>query len=123
MPFHPPTIKDVERVFNLIASYRFNLGDEKKLQADIASVLEDSDIQFEREKSLDDQGIIDFFFSGIGVEIKIKGQKRAIYKQCKRYCDHEDIHFLILVTNVASALPEEINGKRCFVLSLGDAHL
>lgn len=94
-----------------------------------SKILEHLQIYFDeesikREYHLDNENIIDFLlFDSIGVEVKIKGQKRAIYKQCERYCKFEKLKQLILVTNVSIGFPKEINGKDCYILNLSKAWL
>lgn len=114
----------IEGVFRRLKHQRLNLTDEKKLQAEIDVILS---YQFgdglQREKYLDSHNIIDFFIHGVGIEVKIKGGKRDIYKQCERYCGFEEITSLILVTNVGMGFPEQINNKNCYVLKLSAAWL
>jgi hypothetical protein len=55
---------------------------------------------------------------GVGMEVKIKGSKREMYRQCERYCLHERVSALILATNVATGMPATINGKPVFVALL-----
>lgn len=76
-------------------------------------------IMARREVELVKGDIIDFMVGPIGVEVKIKGQRRAIYRQCERYCEHACVGSLVLATNVAMGMPETINGKPVFVASLG----
>ena len=79
----------IEYVISTLKSRRFSMHDEKALQAEIYQALllniDIADVQ--KEYRLDKNNIIDFFlYSEIGIEAKLKGQKRAIYKQCERYC-------------------------------------
>jgi hypothetical protein len=118
--------KEVKDVVEVLRRKRFNLHDEKILQsemeAEFVSAWGDADV--EREFVLDHKNTIDFLISGdLGVEVKIGGQKRAIYKQCERYCGFEKIKVLLLVTNRSMGFPEQINGKDCYVLNLGRAWL
>jgi hypothetical protein len=105
---------------------RFLLHDEKELQREIHSgLLEVMDPGFViKELELSPESIIDFFvYDGIGIELKIKGSKRQIYRQCERYCQFDVIKSLILITNLSMGFPEQINGKDCYVLKLGRAWL
>jgi hypothetical protein len=108
-----------ENVIKVLRSYRFPLHDEKRLQAAIANVLAD----FKPEHPLDTENIIDFFHAGIGIEVKIKGSRKEIYRQCVRYCDFVGLHTLILLTNRAMGLPAKINNTDCLVINLGLAWL
>lgn len=118
--------KGVNDVFEVLRRKRFNLHDEKILQAEIQAefVLAWGQADVEREFVLDHRNTIDFLISGdLGIEVKIGGQKRAIYKQCERYCCFDKIKSLLLVTNRSMGFPQQINGKDCYVLNLGRAWL
>lgn len=110
----------------LLKNYKFFLADEKVLQEEIYKVLcgKLPIEEIKKEHFFNTLNKVDFFlFDSIAVEVKINGQKRAIYKQCERYCGFEEVKELLLVTNVAMGFPEQINGKDCYVLSLGKAWL
>jgi hypothetical protein len=110
-------------IIRLVSSARMPLHNEKELQKYIGNVFFKQEISFEREYKLDDDNIPDFFIDGIAIEVKIKGSKRAIYKQCERYCKFETVKTLILVTNRSMGFPKQINGKDCYVVLLGKAWL
>jgi hypothetical protein len=113
--------KDI--LLKILSSYKFNLTDEKDTQREILKVLMENQINFHREYRLDSKNILDFFADGIGVEVKIKGRARSIYKQCERYCQFEEVKGLILITNKTIGFPKEINQKPCWILNLGKAWL
>ncbi|HEY4288253.1 MAG TPA: hypothetical protein VGN00_14210 [Puia sp.] len=109
-----------------IRKRRFPLHDEKQLQKEIgealASIIQGGTLS--REFVLDRNNIIDFFVDpGIGIEVKIKGSKRDIFRQCTRYCQFDIVKSLILITNLSMGFPEQINGKDCYVIKLGTAWL
>ncbi|MEN5084281.1 hypothetical protein ABE438_17510 [Bosea sp. TWI1241] len=106
-------------IVRLIESLRLPLSDEKALQAALEPHLLKHCGLALRENNLGDGDIIDFLVDGVGVEIKIKGQRRAIFRQCQRYCAHDSIQALVLATNAAMGLPTTIAGKPVFVASLG----
>lgn len=103
----------------LIESLRLPLAREKVLQRDVAPHLERFGREVRREHDLGDGDVIDFLIDGVGLEFKIKGQRRAIYRQCERYCRHDAVQALVLATNAAMGLPAAIAGKPVFVASLG----
>lgn len=115
-----PKLAELKRFFGLA---RFPLNDEKNLQAAMQQHLEGDGRPFMREHVLGPGDVVDFMVDGIAVEVKIKGQRRAIYRQCKRYAAHEAVEGLLLITNVAMGFPEEMEGKPTAVLNLGRAWL
>ena len=86
-------------------------------------MFEESDLTVEREYRLDNKNIPDFFINGLAIEVKIKGSKTSIYKQCKRYCEFDEVKALLLVTNRTMGFPKDINGKDCYFHSLGKSWL
>ena len=117
----------VPRLIAHLRARQYPLHSEKVLQAEIEKSLKADGFVFSREHRLSDRDIPDFFLDGeiggIAIEIKIKGSKREIFDQCTRYCAHPEVSSLILLTGVATGFPEEINGKSCYVVSLGRAWL
>lgn len=107
----------ITELISLLRVKRFSTFNEKITQSEIEKVLTGY-FSFEREKRLDAENIIDFFVNDeIGVEVKIAGKKKAIYRQCERYCLFDEIKYLILVTAKPIALPTHIHNKPCFVLN------
>lgn len=113
----------VKRIKSSLEGKQFDLGSEKRLQGEILAVFIDNGIEVEPEYMLTPSDIPDFFAKGLVIEVKIKGNATAIYRQCKRYLLNEDVTGLLLVTNRSIGFPEEINGKPCFVFGLGEAWL
>ncbi|MGF3022708.1 hypothetical protein ACQVP2_07750 [Methylobacterium aquaticum] len=108
-------------LMTLLASRRLPLNTERALQDAIAGLLTEARVPFERECRLGEAGIVDFRVEGTAIEIKIGGSRRAIHRQCARYCDHPDVAALILATTVSMNLPGM--AKPVFVFSLGRAWL
>lgn len=115
--------QDINHLINLLASKALPLSNEKELQAAIELLLSESIPEFEREYRLDGRNIVDFFCNGTAIEVKIKGSASRIYKQLERYCEFDEVQDIILVTNKAMGLPDTINGKNCYYISLGTAWL
>ena len=91
---------------------------------EIEAALIEAGIPTAREVRLSDEDIIDFVVDEtIGIEVKIKGSKMAIYRQMERYAQHASLSALILITNVPTGFPEEINGKPVYVVNLAKAWL
>jgi hypothetical protein len=116
-------MSEIQSIHKVLSTHRFPVHNEKQLQTDIAFIFERSGISYIREHILDNNNIIDFMSGDIGVEVKIKGNKKAIYLQCERYCDFPGIKSLLLITNRSMGFPKQINGKDCYVLNLGKAWL
>lgn len=108
-------------IIHVLQTRRFNLHDEIELQKE----MRDAMAAFSPVQSypLDKTSLIDFFIDGIGIEVKIKGSRKKIYDQCKRYCRFQQINSLILVTNRSMGFPPEINGKPCYIVHLGKSWL
>lgn len=114
----------LSRVASLIRSSRLPLGQEKRMQATLADKLTAAGIAFEREKRLSRADVIDFLVDGgIGVELKLSGQRAAFIRQCERYCTHDEVKAIIFVTNRAILLPPLINGKPACSINPAEAWL
>ncbi|MFK4135909.1 hypothetical protein ACI2KR_27045 [Pseudomonas luteola] len=114
----------VPRIRRLLHTNRFPLTDEKETQAAIAELFVREGVPFEREVSLTKDDIVDFMVYGtIGIEVKLKGQRKKIFAQLSRYAQHERVEQLILLTAASMGLPEEIEGKPAYVMSLGQGWL
>jgi hypothetical protein len=112
----------MDEILKVLRGFRFSLTDEKTLQSEIAIELAKAGLQFKREVLLGPGDIVDFMVGRVAIEVKIKGQKRAIYRQCERYCKHY-IAALILATNTPMGMPKQILGKDIWVVNLGKAWL
>lgn len=111
---NPATLADALR------RARFRLGTEAALQASIAEALAASGASFAAEVRLAPGERIDFMVEpGIGIEAKVKCDKRAIYRQLERYARRDQVQALILVTGTAMGLPSDIGGKPLFYVSIG----
>ena len=109
----------------ILAGYRFPITTEVQLQLAMHDALLAAEIDTVRELELSKGNRIDLFVrsAGVGIECKIKGSKREIFRQVERYCGHELIEAMILATNVAIGMPAEIKGKPVLVLNLSRAWL
>lgn len=111
-------------IARLIQMNRFQLTDEKRTQAQIAEIFTAAGVKFDREVRLSDADIVDFMVDGeIAIEVKIKGQRKAIYRQLERYSLHGCVKQIMLVTSVSMNLPPTIGGKTTCVASLSQGWL
>lgn len=114
-------------IVHLLTSHRLSLSDEKQLQEQIATVLSGAGLHFRREHRLAPGDIVDFLvlnqaeppIAGVAIEIKIKGNRRDIFRQVERYCGHAAVTEIVLATNVPMGLPALIGGKPVSVAALG----
>ena len=110
---------DVSQIVQTVSNYRFDLSCEKRLQSDFAVALQAEGIPYTREVTLGELGIVDFMVGKIAIECKLRGQRKmSIYRQLARYAEHPDVELLVLVTNISMGLPQSINGKPAFYVSL-----
>lgn len=113
----------IRKVADLVARARIDLSDEKRSQRDLADVFTTHGLDFKREVKLSPRDIVDFMFSDIALEVKLKGSagKMDIFRQLERYCQSDAVQAIILASNLSMGLPETINGKPCFFITLGRA--
>jgi hypothetical protein len=108
----------------LLQRGRYRQGDEMALHADVDDHLTANGLEFEREVVLGPGSRIDFLLcGGIGIECKVRAGKRNIYRQLRRYAEADAVSALILLTGTALGLPDQINGKPVFLVSLGRSSL
>lgn len=117
----------INDIIKVLQSGRYDLTQEKTTQAQIQKRMQEKApaFGFIRHHQFDKTSIPDFFEPelGIAIEVKIKGSKIDIYKQCERYCKFEEVKMLILCTNKAMGFPKELNGKPCYYINIGKAWL
>ena len=116
----PNTVMDIG---DAILGCQLDLSSEKVLQSQILDLFSENQIDAEPEYRLSSDDIVDFFINGLAIEVKIKGRANEIYRQCKRYTEHQEVTGLLLITNRSMGFPEQINGKPCYVLTLGKSWL
>lgn len=102
---------------------RFTLSNEKKTQIQICQYLKQAGLDVQREVYLNQENIIDFMVSGLGIEVKVKGSAFDILRQCERYCEFDQVKGLMLVSGRFIGFPKEIKGKPCYFFSLSRAML
>lgn len=107
------------RIIELLTTHRLPLSDERLLQEAVRDLFEAAAFDFAREVHLGPRDIVDFMVEGVAVEIKIKGNRRSIYRQLERYCVHDAVRSIVLATNVPMALPLDICGKPASIAALG----
>lgn len=107
----------INRFVSVLSNYSINFNDEKDLQESIFKIMLNY-FNIQKEYSLEPYGIVDFFIEGVAIEVKIKGQKAKIYRQCRDYCKHPDVTHLLLVSTNPLSLPEIVENKRCYTYQI-----
>ncbi len=108
-------------IVSFLECRRMPLRDEKRLQDMIETELRAAGVTFEREVRLDHPtgiDIIDFMIGGVGLEIKIRGQRRRIYDQVERYLFHDRVRALVLATSRSIGMPNRVNLKPVYIADL-----
>lgn len=113
----------VQCVARLVAKTRISVSTEKAMQADLEHLLTAAAIPFLREHRLSDTDIPDFIVGdGVVLECKLRGaRKLLIFRQLERYAAHSRVKALVLVSNVSMGLPEFIDGKPLYHVSVSTA--
>jgi hypothetical protein len=126
-------IMTMNAVTAALRGWRFDLSDEKRLQAEMSGALRlrlaARGMTIEREVRLSASSVIDLTVATpetpplvIGIEVKTRTRaKAAVRRQCCRYLASGRIDGLLLVSATAIALPPEIDGRPVRTFSLGEA--
>lgn len=112
----------LEQIMKALRGRRFPFEDEKHCQNTIEQALRQCLPNIEREVPATG-GIIDFMAGAIGIEVKLKGNARAIMRQVRRYAEDTRIAAIVLATSRPVGIEREINGKPVVEFNLGEAWL
>lgn len=109
-----------------LSKLRFDLASEKAVQGEMGMWLRNNiahGIEVSREHRLDRGDIPDFLIGGaVAIEVKLRRTTApVILRQLVRYAKHADVQAIILASNKAVRLPESIDSKPLFNVSLGRA--
>lgn len=80
--------------------------------------------KFTREMKLSETDRVDFFVSGIAVELKLKCPTNEILRQLARYAQHESVREILLLSATRAPLqkiPSTLNGKPVRGLHIGSS--
>lgn len=114
--------ENIKLLLERLSKRRFSIHDEKRLQVELMTSM--SALHgVKSEFGLNAKDIIDFFWEGIGVEVKVKGGKKQIYRQLERYASHHSVKAIVLVTSLTMGLPKTIQGKPAYLIKLSQAWL
>lgn len=113
----------MHKVIRLLSGKRLPLEDEKRTQAEIATIFAaEPNLDWAREVPVEG-GVIDFVVGDTGVEIKLRARPVEVRRQLQRYARDERLTGLVLVTARPVVLPGAIGGKPVAVVDLGRAWL
>ncbi len=114
----------IASILGILRAAKIDLSNEKRAQDDIATVLTQACIRFEREVRLSAADIVDFFSDGLAIEVKLPGaRKKAVYRQLCRYAKHPSVTALVLASSLSMGLPAQIEGKDAYFVKLGEGWL
>lgn len=110
------------------ALLELTLSLKKNAQQQLETALANAGFNFSREHHLSSTDIVDFLVVlGCGtVAIELKGKiknRKAVYRQLERYAEHQEVDAIVLLTASSMGLPEHINNKPAYVVSIGEGWL
>ncbi len=113
---------EADRVCAALTGSRIDMSVEMVTQEQIAGVLRLNGITFQKEFKLGPGSRIDFLCKdGTGIEVKLAGQSKAIYRQVLKYTMSDEVEAVIIASSKSLGFPSEVNGKPCRVVSLSRA--
>lgn len=107
-----------KRIAHICQTSRINVSTEQAAHNALADALARAGLAPEREVNLTQNDRIDIMVDGVGVEVKIKGSRRDIYRQLQRYAASDRVSALVLATAAAWPPMLDIGGKPFFHASL-----
>ena len=111
---------EIARIIDAIAAVRMPAQPEEyDIHAAVARALTEAGLEFEHEYRLGPRRRIDFRVGRIGIEVK-KGRpvSAQLREQLARYLESDALDAVIVVTQRVTRLPERIDGKPVYIISL-----
>jgi hypothetical protein len=113
----------VRRICTALPRYAYRFSDEAQLHERIALVLEREQIPFVREHVMGDDRF-DFYCDGAVIEVKVAGSVSEALRQVDRYCEHDEVHAVIVVSSrrwqsARSTEPLQLRGKPVYLIEVG----
>ena len=105
------------RIAVAIAASRVNLSTEITAHTSLAAILRERGFDVATEVRLTDKDRIDIMVGGVGVEVKVAGGRRDIYRQLERYAASDQIEALVLATAGAWPAQMTVIGEKPFFLA------
>lgn len=114
--------KCIENIFRSLQGKTWAIQNEAVLQEQLYKTIGDAiePLELLKEHVLTKRDRLDFFIESLGlvIEVKIKGGAFKILDQCKRYCEHQDVKALLLVSSKYTGWPKDINEKPTYFFHL-----
>lgn len=110
----------IERIIDAIAAVRMPAQPEEyDIHAAVARALTEAGLEYDHEYRLGPRRRIDFRVGRIGIEVK-KGRPASaqLRAQLARYLESDALDAVIVVTQRVTRLPERIDGKPVYIISL-----
>lgn len=107
-----------KRIAHICQSTRINVSTEQAAHNALVDALTRAGMTVAREVWLNPTDRIDIMVEGVGIEVKIKGGRRAIYRQLQRYAACDQVSALVLATAAAWPPKSAVDGKPFFHASL-----
>ncbi len=108
-------IAEIERVAAALRSCTFSAHDERTLHEGVKTVLAAAGVAYEHERTISPTSRLDFWLpvSGAAIEVKVQGDPGNVLRQLTRYCGHDVVTGLLLVTTSAklARVPATLCGK------------
>lgn len=103
----------LDAVLAVLDGTRFMWSTEDDLQRGLDSALRGAGLPVEREVRLAPRDRIDLLVGRVGIEVKVKGDWRAVGRQVERYCQSDRLDVVVLVTCRAdhTHVPRTSNAK------------
>ena len=99
MASHPSIL--ARNIVQAIHAHKIDVSTENAAHAAIFAALIAAGLPARSEVILSSRDRIDLMVETVGVEVKVKGSKRDIFRQLERYAEHQKIKALVLATNTA----------------------
>ena len=112
--------RQITEIIDALAAVRMPAHPEEyDIHAQVASALGAAGLEYAHEYKLGPRCRIDFRVGRVGIEVK-KGRPASsdLAKQLRRYLASDELDAVIVVTQRVTHLPERIDGKPVYLISL-----
>ena len=89
------------RIAAIIERTRVGISTEESAHLAVLDALRAAGMDVQAEVWITDSDRVDLLVEGVGIEVKVKGGRRDIYRQLQRYARSDRIEALVLATGLA----------------------